>query len=221
MRIPAPGRDRQELQGARWGRSSWAFRPGVRGGLLAAAFLALCGCGPTAREAGTAVLCAAPLALIGGLLLLSLLLRLWRRRYPELSLRLLPNLCLLVALANGAVARAWFDWKSTEWTWVALWWFGTSFAAVLLLVWRIWFRIEPRGSFTWSALPAMLLFVAPAIYLAFEGSTASGPPDWIVDLWVWPGYLGYVPGGMFLILLIEAAIRGRAPKPLADEPHPG
>ncbi len=114
-----------------------------------------------------------------------------------------------------------FDWPSTEWTWVALWWFGTSYAAVMLFVWRIWFRVRPRGSFTWSPVLVLPLFVAPAVYLAFEGSTSADPPGWIMNLWVLPGYLGFVPGGLLLILLIEAAVRGRAPNPLAEDPPPG
>lgn len=185
------------------------------------------GCGPTEREAGTAVLCAAPLALAAGLLSLWPLLLLWRRRYPELSFRLLPSLCLFVCLANGAVFRAVFDFPSTEWTWVALWWFGTSYVALLLLVWRFCFELDRRHSFTWSPIPVMVLYVAPAIYLAFEGSATASAPGWIIDFWSLPGLFGWVPGGLLVLLLIEAVLRTRrrpidpSPNPLVEEGPPG
>lgn len=193
----------------------------IRGAIVAVLPILLCGCGPTEEEAGTWVLCASPMALLAGLLLLAALYRLWRRRYPEVAFRRLPSFLMLVPLVNGAAGKVLFQWKLADGTFLALAAFGTSYLAILFLIWRIWFAFDERRAFTWATLPAMALCVAPAIWFAYEGSTTQEAPDWVLAYWTWPGFMGWVPGGMFLLLLVEAAIRGRAPNPLAGETTPG
>jgi hypothetical protein len=105
--------------------------------------------------------------------------------------------------------------------------FGTSYLAVLLVAWRIWFWKRPRSSFTWVSIPVMVVYVAPAVYLAYHGSTMREVDDWLLDAWMLPGFAGWVPGGLLVVLLVEAVLRTRArppdlaPNPLAEPRPPG
>ncbi len=185
------------------------------------------GCLPSEEEAGSWVLFASPIAVLAGILALWLLYRLWVRRYPEISFSRLPAVLLTVALLNGAAVKAFLAPPLLEGTGMGLMAFGTSYLALLLVAWRIWFWRRPRSSFTWVSIPIMIPYVAPAVYLAYQGSTTREVADWLLDAWMFPGMTGWVPGGLLLILLIEAKVRTRprpldlAPNPLAEQPPPG
>ncbi len=182
---------------------------------------------PSEEEAGSWVLFASPVAVLGGLFVLWLLYRLWNRRYPEISYSKLPGLLLAVALFNGAVVKAILKPELLDGWWTGIVIFGTSYLTVLLVVWRVWFWRHPRTSFTWVSLPVMGIYVAPAAHLAYMGSTTQSVHSLLLDAWMWPGIMGWVPGGLLLVLLIEAKVRTRvrredlAPNPLAEEPPPG
>ena len=193
------------------------------------------GCLPSEEEAGSWILFASPVAVLGGLVVLWLLYRLWSRRYPEISFSKLPGLLLAVALFNGAVVKAILKPELLDGWWTGIVIFGTSYLTVLLVVWRIWFWRRPRTSFTWVSMPVVGVYVSPAVYLAYEGSSTVEVPDPLLAAWMWPGIMGWVPGGVLLLLLIEAKVRTRvkftpsvprgredlAPNPLAEERWPG
>lgn len=181
------------------------------------------GCLPSEEEAGSWVLFASPVAVVGGLLVLWPLYRLWSRRYPEIPFSPLPSLLLAAALFNGAVVKAILKPELLGGLDDGLVIFGTSYLTVLLVFWRGWFLKRPRTSFTWASLLAMGIYVAPAVYLAYEGSSLQQVDDVLLDAWMLPGMMGWVPGGLLLILLIEAKLRTRvrredlAPNPVAEE----
>ena len=185
------------------------------------------GCLPSEEEAGSWVLFASPVAVLGGLVALWLLYRLWSRRYPEIAFSLLPGVLLAVALFNGAVVKAVLKPELLGGVDTGIIIFGTSYLSVLLVGWRIWFWRRPRTSFTWVSLLVMGIYVAPAAHLAYEGSSNREVPDLLLTAWMWPGLMGWVPGGLLVALLIEAKVRTRvrrqdlAPNPLAEEPPPG
>jgi hypothetical protein len=163
-------------------------------------------CGPTNAEAGQAVLLVSPLVLLVGLGLLRLLFFAWRGRWSDGGLRLGPNgvlFALLVLIAIGAAATS-----SRAWGWAgfALWLFGCSYLSLLLLAWRIWFFVNASSAFRWAPTAAMV----PNTIVSLV--TAAG---WIQEesvqlVWVAPGYGGWISGGLFLVLLVEAIVRGRA-----------
>ena len=136
----------------------------------ALAVLALPGCGPTPEEAGGAVLLVTPLVILAGGVLLWILFQLWRTSMPGIRFRWRPTLMAagVAALASGLVLAIAHDLdKTMEWIIHAIWAFGTSYAAVLLLAWRIGMFRRPGGrmpvAFTWAHIVPIMLLVLPAL----------------------------------------------------------
>jgi hypothetical protein len=169
-------------------------------------------CGPTAEEAGAAVLVASPLVLAAGLLLVWILWRLWRRVLPDVPMDLRPGRWGLAALAVLAVIGIVVGGRSlSEWAGLALWLFGSSYVTLMLVTLRIWLRVRSETAFTWAALPPMGLMVLPALVLCT--GLADGLLDASTALWMAPGYGGWIPGLLLLALLLEAWLRGRKSSP--------
>jgi hypothetical protein len=167
-------------------------------------------CGPSPEEEGAAVLLAAPFVFITALGLLWLLRRLWARRYPELTVEARPQLVtsgvlLLLAVIGGVATGQ----RGADWAPIAFWFFGTSYLTLALVVLRIWLSYRPSTAFTWAPIAPMVLMVAPALVLAVGGGGRNFA-DAADVLWILPGYLGTVTGPLFVILLVEALIRGNA-----------
>ncbi|MSP62844.1 MAG: hypothetical protein EXR72_21430 [Myxococcales bacterium] len=163
-------------------------------------------CGPTDQEAGRAVVMVAPLVLLLGFGVQWLLLALWRRRYEEIALRWGPNLVLLGIVSGFAAAMITVEPTSLRWAGEALWLFGASYATVLLLATRAFLQFDRRRAFTLPHLAPLLLQVAPAVVL---GLGLIGHTDVQEVLWIFPGFGGWAAGGLYLVLLVEAAIRTR------------
>lgn len=166
-------------------------------------------CGPTDEEAARAVMFAAPIVFLVGMGFLRLLLWLWRKRQP-VTVRWKPALVILAVLMLGQVI-SFLGLSDTalvsEWYWAALVLMGTSFLTVLLVIWRIWAFFSPDMAFTWSYLPAVVLMLWPCPFMLF--STATEWDFAVVIFWIFPGYMGIVPGILLAILIIEIVVRIR------------
>lgn len=165
-------------------------------------------CGPTDEEAARAVMFAAPIVFLAGMGLLRLMLWLWRKLKPGLTVRWKPALVILGVLVLGQVISFLGlseDAYVSEWYFAALILMGTSFLTVLLVIWRIWAFFSPDRAFTWAYLPATVLMFWPCPFMLF--STAV---DWdfaVVIFWIFPGYMGMVTGVLLAGLIIEIAVR--------------
>ena len=178
--------------------------------LVIAAATAGMDCGPSPKQVGEEVLLVAPLVFVLSVAAQWLLLRLWRRRFPEI----VPPWPTLAAIATGLIVPATLALglgdRAREWL-VAVWLFGCSYATVLLMSTRLVLWLDRRHAFTVPHVTPLLIFVAPAAALALgvEGPLARHAED----LYTLPGLGGWVAGGLFLALLAEAALRTRRPVP--------
>ncbi len=184
------------------------------------AALALPGCGPTPEEAGGAVLLVTPVVILAGGVLLWVLFQLWRTGMPVLRFRWRPTLIAagVAALASGLVLAIAHDLDRTlEWIVEAIWAYGTSYAAVLLVAWRIgmFCRRSRRmpDAFAWAHIVPIVLLVLPALAMLLGVLVHE---DMIVYLWLYPGQTGWIPGCLYALLLVEGGIRRlRAVRPQA------
>lgn len=190
-----------------------APRGGPRGAigwtLFAVAVFAGGGCGPSDAEAGVAVALASPLVLLVEMALFALLRQLWSRSgagpFPSPLQGWVVLLAVLVAYGALASFAGPFS-AAAEWVLAAVWAFGTSHLALALVIWRIWLAVRPRDAFVGGPALAFAILAAPALPLA-AGWVPEGDGEPIVALWVVIGYLGWVPGGLYLLALVEAAVR--------------
>lgn len=198
-------------------RVSWSCLPG--------ALVGLAGCAPTGEEAGRAVLFVAPAALLVGLGLLRLLLRLWRRAEPDLVWRPGPALAAMAVLLAGAVLSlvgvpveqppsppygAYNDGVPgvLEWIDEAAYVFGPSLLAAILVSFRIWLTLSKGTAFSWAFGPAVVLVVGPAVPLAL-GLVPEPLVETAISAWWFSGLYGIVPGALLLGLVAEVLIRTR------------
>lgn len=165
------------------------------------------GCGPSTREASIAVLIVAGAIVVLANAVVGLLWLVWRRVRPELRFHWQPFATVGLVLSGvGLLAEALAtDAAVSEWLLIALWAAGTSYLSILLLVWRI--RLPAPAGLAWAHAIAGTLMFLPAIPPAFVGSTHGDIADVLMFLWVIPGYAGFVPGPIFLLLLLEALVR--------------
>jgi hypothetical protein len=174
--------------------------------LVAPALLA--GCGPTSREAGQAILGAAPVFVAAGPGILSLLFLCWQGARPEVTMRRRPNVVPLGIALGASVVVIVAAPDAREWIVPAMQLAGTSYLTLLLVTWRIWMFKEPRGAFAWSWVPAFALIWLSAAVMAVV-------PDHPYDdgivyfVWVMPGWGGLVAGPLLVVLLVEALVRRR------------
>ena len=167
--------------------------------------LGLGGCGPSRKEAGTAVILASPLVFLIGLGFVWIFYKLWSRRFPDLKMSWKPGIiCTICLLLFSLPFMVNLPQKTLDWAVSALWIFGTSYLTVLFIVFRISFFFS-QNTFTWIAIPLILFYSFFALSLIDSESSASF--ELFMILCIFPGYGGIVSGIVFLILLIEVLIR--------------
>lgn len=187
-------------------------RAGLRRDVLAALALAplLLGarCGPTDQEAGGAVVLALPVMIAAGTLLLWGLNGLWRHALDDLTWRPGPALAGIagsgVIAAMTAIALA--DTDAARWVGMALVAAGSSYLALLLVVWRLWMVASPARAFAWAWLPAAVLQLVTGAAAATD-AMGDGAMDVLAVVWIIPGYWGIPTLALLLGVALEAAIR--------------
>jgi hypothetical protein len=182
------------------------------------AMLLLTGCGPTPLETGIMVLLGTVIYLVTSGLLVGLVERVWRgiQRLPIVtagaSVGLSGTLLVLHALVSAAalallvVTGEMMDSPGLTIIIVAL-----SHLSFSLVLWRI-FQRRPVV----TAALASLLCLPLAVPLLFDSDAAL---ELGIVLWLGSSYWGAVPGGLAVLLIIEAVIRrrlGARPDPTAD-----
>jgi hypothetical protein len=164
-------------------------------------------CGPTPKESGDAILMVLPLVVASAMAVQWLLLRLWRPAKGSIALDWGRGLILCGLLLFPSAYAFLTDTRPSEWFVMAYWLFGTSYLAVLLFVTRVWlFFGDARLVFFAPHLALSAIFALPALPLALG---LGGKPwqDVAEAMWIFPGFGGWVPGGLFLVLLVEALWR--------------
>jgi hypothetical protein len=185
--------------------------------LLAAATQPL-SCGPSPQEVGQQVLIVAPVVFLLSLGVQWILLRVWQRRWPDLVLRWRRNLSVAAALLVPAGLSLVLAERTVELP-IAVWLFGCSYGAVLLLATRFMISVDRRRAFTLSHLLPIALFLAPAAVLAL--GLANGVGKTAENLYILPGFGGWTTGGLFVAMMIEALVRTRrAVRNRTDPPPP-
>ncbi len=176
-----------------------------RGGLVAVIALTA-GCAPSHRETGEAVVIVWPAVLLLASLPQAVLIRLWRTHWPTLAV---PTRALVAAVALASVAAiAMIAGVRAPWEWAphALWLFGTSYLAVLLVLTRIVIATSWRAHAVIAAHAA-----TSAIFIPFALALRAGYFDTAaIDsaaFYVMPGYGGWVPAAIALVLWIEWRVR--------------
>lgn len=170
--------------------------------LIGAIALLASGCAPSPRETGEAVLIVWPLVILIAALPQFLLIRLWQWRWPGVVIdwkRLLVLVGPAVTISVSMIIAA-----TAPWTWAphALWLFGTSYLAALLLVTRAWLASPWRAhSVIAPHLVTSAIFIPCAMALR-AGMFETAAIDW-AGFFIFPGYGGWVPGGVALLLLAE------------------
>ena len=178
----------------------------VRYPVLLAAVAGATSCNPSPQEVGQQILIVAPLVFLLSLALQWVLLRVWRRRWPDIALRWRTNLLVACALVPPAALAFALGHRRDE-LGLALLMFGASYAAVLLVLTRLVLWRARSRAFTLPHLPALVLFLAPAFFLAL-GLESPLNAD-AGALYLYPGMDGWVPAGLFAALTAEALLRTR------------
>lgn len=115
------------------------------------------------------------------------------------------NLVLAAVLALVAVV-AFELGDRTEEVVLALWLFGCSYGTAVLVFTRVALQWARTYAFAAPQVAAIVVFVVPAAVMALGPGLFD---DVAMPLFVDPGMGGSVTGGVFVALLIEAAIRRR------------
>lgn len=171
-------------------------------------------CGPTSEEVGGGVLIASPLVILVSASLLTLLGALWLPLRPGLQQDFRPTLWAAGALACLAVLGLSAGGPDAPGlAMLAIWIFGSSHAALTLVIFRIWFAWSPSRALSWAGVPAMVLMVVPALVLLGQGNAPAGDA---IAIWIIPGYMGAVPAVIYLALILEAVLRRRGQARVID-----
>jgi hypothetical protein len=166
-------------------------------------------CGPTAQEVGRNVLVATPFVFGLGALVLVLFLLLWRALEPAVWRPRVEPLLILGAVVTFPAALVLNSENATRYFWEALWLYGCSFATVLLVSARLFIATAPRRAAFYAMLPPVIVNVPIAALLALDVGTHGWFADRAENYFVTPGYGGWIPGGLALLLLVEIAVRYR------------
>ena len=163
-------------------------------------------CGPTRQQVGEAVVIAWPLVALGVLAVQWGLLALWRKKWPAVRTPLVAPLLLVAVATSMSLGMIFHAQKPFQWADMALWLFGCSYAAVVLLATRIWLFFDVRYPLMGPQILAAVLFVLPAMIV----SAIPGPNHTDLEaLYIFPGMGGWVPGGLLLATFTEALLRTR------------
>jgi hypothetical protein len=175
---------------------------------LFALALALSGCGPTELEVGSIVLQSLPIVVVLGFLIQWLYAaareRLNEDTFEGLDAR--PSLALLGASAAlWAIAAVWIDHViPLEELVIGVAIVGASYASILGVA--LWLSAGRRRQFSWAAAAPLAYLATPALTLVLFGS--SNPiDDWLLGLFVYPGFGGWVAGPLVAALFIEVGVR--------------
>ena len=189
--------------------------------------LFLSGCsGPSDKELGQAVLLVTPTVFLISLGFQYLFFRLWKLKYPELTLSWLPNFIfyiflLIIAGIFGNGNPVWFLTDESGLSGIVFLIFGPSFLTVLFIVMRIWLFFNPSKVFTWVSVAVMSVYVLSTFPMIAELTEGTSYSEYIGYFWISPGTLLFFssdygwPGSLtalvFLILLVEVLIRIKKP----------
>lgn len=159
-------------------------------------------CAPGHRDTGEAVLIVWPLVMLLSALPQAVLVRMWQWRWPELVIDWRPFLIFVGMASVVSVSMVMTAAAPWEWAPHALWLFGTSYLAALLVITRVLISFRLRAvSFVPAHAGATMVFIPFAMGLRagfFE--TATVDP---AGYFVFPGYGGWVPGAIAVALLLE------------------
>lgn len=177
--------------------------------------IALSGCsGPTQQEVGQSVLMTVPFVFLISMGFQYLFFRVWKRKWPEITMNWMPNLIFLIFLIISALSAKFFIDIDNSLTNV-IFPLSLSYLPILFLFTRIWLFFDHTKAFTWASIVAMSLFISPAFPMAAEVSKDSNF-FWQYTIWVWmmPAAIpedmpGAIPLTVFLVLIIEAWLKTR------------
>ncbi len=149
------------------------------------------GCLPSYQRAGTVGCLTAPLLLVAGIVCALILGLLWRfatgeRRRFQHGVSALA-LAALLGLACAVLPIWWGDVFVDRWFDEALWYYGSSYLALLLVSWRVWVALDPDRSFTWAPIASLLTVLLPAIAILPFPDRGLSTSDPFFLLWHCPG----------------------------------
>jgi hypothetical protein len=164
-------------------------------------------CGPTPKESGDTILMVLPFVVLSAMGVQWVFLKLWKSLRQSIVLDWGRNLFFCGALLLPAGYAFLTDGRPGEWLPIAYWLFGCSYVAAMLLVTRLMLLSnDARLVFFVPHLFLSAIFAAPALPLAL-GLAQRKWQDASEMMWIMPGFGGWVPGGLFLLLFIEVLWR--------------
>ncbi len=174
----------------------------IGAGLLSA------GCGPTHRQTGEAALIVWPIVMLLAALPQAVLINMWRWRWPTLEMHWWH--LSMSSAATGLIAVPMFLAAPAPWSWTptALWLFGVSYLTVLLVATRAWIHTGRDHACIGPHVVASVVFIPFAALLrtgVFDGVTFDSAAYFVL-----PGYGGWVPGAVAVVLVLECWYRRRA-----------
>jgi hypothetical protein len=175
--------------------------------------MAATGCNIKREDVIAQVMTGAPFAYLLGVSMLAPLFIYWKTVHPRLRMRAwltaLPALPLAYELVHFvATARAtddrWLLMITLGWVYVYL--LVVSYATVLLVLWRLWMAMHPPSAFEGASILSALFFLPG--FLIIRGHDPTGRLyEATRDVWIWTSLFGAVPVWVYLIVLVEGAIR--------------
>jgi hypothetical protein len=173
------------------------------------------GCqGPSDSQIACAVLVATPVVFVLATLVQLVLLAMWRRAGAEIVIDLRRQAFAVVPLVGVAIFGGTQPRPATDLWVVAVFVYGASYLALLLVATRAWISLRPQHALIAPHIVPVVVLVVPALIAAgLEGSSSIGELSAMLDVVV--GWFGVVPGLLLIALLIEAWTR--RPKPKVNE----